>query len=190
MKILYAIALGLIAGPVHTEARAQATWSPLAAEGKPFTIARPSTVRLGVDWAGVWTNKVLQPGTYTCAISTFGADPKPGSGKVCQVSSTAPGTLSPYPACWPKQAGSTGSAYKRGMVDGVQWVGWTCTVSGKQKLEGFVYRLGFEMFEPATVTTTAPSTLKALWTENVRDGDVTMNPAREAMRAAFPGAVR
>lgn len=98
---------------------------------------------------------------------------------------SAPGIQSPFPPCWPKQTGSTGSDYKRGVVAGVQWLGWTCQVNGQPRLYGYVWRRDYVLLEPEVLPSTPIATLRAYWAANVRDGDPSLNPARQTMRVAF-----
>lgn len=91
------------------------------------------------------------------------------------------------PPCLPKQWGSTGSDFKTGAIDGFEWLGWTCVVSGKVEVHGFVWQQGYVLHHPDTTGMTVNQMYRAYMARNInptdnRPGFVT---ARQVMRMAF-----
>lgn len=90
----------VVAVPSPPPATPPVTWSPLAAEGQAFTVNGTKVVRLGVAWANVWVTKTVTA-SGTCSTTFFGSDPKPGSGKTCEVSSQVVAAPVPTPTPTP-----------------------------------------------------------------------------------------
>lgn len=67
--------------------------------------------------------------------------------------------------CYPKQANSTGSSYKMGVVDGVRWIAWTC----KGYADPFVISAapGYTIVHPDTTDMTAVKAAEAYIAANV-----------------------
>lgn len=105
------------------------TWTTVANEYKFFDLTASKTVRFGTG--SKWVTKTLPAGKAYCGVTTFGTDPAPGSGKVCQTSSTATAPA-PAPSPAPAPAPSTGSA-------NVAWVAPTKNADGStlSDLAGF-----------------------------------------------------
>ena len=94
------------------------------------------------------------------------------------------GVQAGYPACWPKQLGSTGSSYKTGVVDGVKWVAWTCKARGQQKLHVYSAPVGYVLVHPTQSGLTPTKAARAYWDANVKGeaADAAVDAAIEAFR--------
>lgn len=72
------------------------------------------------------------------------------------------------PSCWPHQAGSTGSSYKRGETDTLRWIAWTCTTKTKTVLYVYSAPKAYEVIHPDTSGMTAIKTVEAYFVANVK----------------------
>lgn len=94
------------------------------------------------------------------------------------------GAQAGYPACWPKQLGSTGSSYKTGFAGGMKWVAWTCTKRGVKTIYVLSAPVDYEPEHPDVSGMTPVRAAKAYWDANV--GGNAPEAAKAAARAAFP----
>jgi hypothetical protein len=72
------------------------------------------------------------------------------------------------PTCWPKQAGSTGSSYKRGETDTLRWIAWTCATKTKTVLYVYSAPKSYEVIHPDTKDMTTIKTVEAYFVANVK----------------------
>ena len=94
--ILFAIAFLPVVAAAQTPLP-PAKWKQIATEGQRFTVDGTQRVRFGVAWAGVWVTESMG-GSGTCSVQFFGADPRPGSAKTCEVESGEASAAASAPA--------------------------------------------------------------------------------------------